>query len=272
MAESYNFSFKKAKNILIFVEKLSNILHDCHPMLYKTKGIVLHNSIYSDIYSITLIYTEEFGQVSYLTARSKSRKTKVPKSLFHSLAILDLEVDHQNLRDIQRIKEAKAHIPLISMLNNPVKSAIGVFLSELISKVIKEVQANKILFNFLFQSIRILELTEKSCANFHLVFMVALSRFLGFYPDDSGYQEGMFFDMHNGVFVMYKPSHPYFLNPDDSRFFYKLLRITYENMTAFKLTGVERKMIITAILEYYRLHLTHLPEIKSLEILHEVFE
>ena len=241
-------------------------------MQYKTRGIVLHNSAYNDTYSITLIYTEEFGRVSYLTARSKSRKIRAPKSLFHALAVLDLEVDHQNLRDIQRIKEAKAHIPLVSLLTDPVKSAIGIFLAELIGKIVKEVQTNKILFDFLLQSVQVLEFTEKSCANFHLVFMITLSRFLGFYPDDSGYQKGMFFDMQNGVFVRYKPSHPYFLNPDESRFFYDLLRIKYENMTAFKLTGAERKMIITSILEYYRLHLTHFPEIKSLEILHEVFK
>ena len=241
-------------------------------MQYKTRGIVLHNSAYNDIYSITLIYTEEFGRVSYLTARSKSRKTKTPKSLFHALAVLDLDVDHQNLRDIQRIKEAKTHIPLVSLLTDPVKSSIAIFLSELIGKVVKEVQTNKVLFDFLLQSIQVLELSEKSCANFHLVFMVTLSRFLGFYPDDSGYQKGMFFDMRDGVFVRYKPSHPFFLNPDDSLFFHNLLRIKYENMTAFKLTGAERKMVISAILEYYRLHLTNFPEIKSLEILHEVFK
>jgi len=240
-------------------------------MHYKTRGIVLNNSTYSDIYSITLIYTEEFGRVSYLTTRTKSRKTQTPKSLFHALAVLDLEVDHRNLREIQRIKEAKMHIPLISVLNDPVKSAIGLFLAELIGKTVKEIQTNKILFDFLLQSVRILELSEKSCANFHLVFMITLSRFLGFYPDDSGYKEGMFFDMRNGVFVMYKPSHPYFLNPDESRFFYNLMRIKYENMTAFKLTGAERKSIISIILEYYRLHLSSFPEIKSLEILHEIF-
>lgn len=240
-------------------------------MQHKTRGIVLHNSSYSDTYSITLIYTEEFGRVSYLTARSKSRKTKTPKSLFHALAVLDLEVDHRNLRDIQRIKEAKAHIPLVSLLTNPVKNAIGIFLAELIGKVVKEVQTDKIFFDFLLQSVRILELTEKSCANFHLVFMINLSRFLGFYPDASCYTEGMFFDMQNGIFVRCKPLHPRFLNSGESRFFYSLLRIKYENMTAFNLTGSERKAIISAILEYYRLHLSHFPEIKSLEVLHEVF-
>ncbi|MDR0732888.1 MAG: DNA repair protein RecO [Dysgonamonadaceae bacterium] len=240
-------------------------------MQHKTRGIVLHHSPYNDTYAITLIYTEEFGRVSYLTARSKSRKTKTPKSLFHALAVLDLEVEHRNLRDIQRIKEAKAHIPLVSLRNNPVKSAVGIFLAELICKVVREVHPNKTLFDFLLQSVRILELTDTSCANFHLVFMITLSRFLGFYPDVSGYAEGMFFDMQNGIFVENKPLHPHFLNPSESRFFYNLLRMKYENMDVFRLTGAERKAVITAILEYYRLHLSHFPEIKSLVVLHEIF-
>jgi DNA repair protein RecO (recombination protein O) len=207
-----------------------------------------------------------------MTAKSKSRKTKVPKSLFHSLAILDLEVDHQNLREIQRIKEAKMHISLFSLLNDPIKSTISIFLAELMSKIIKEIQPNKLLFEYLLQSIQILELSGKSCANFHLVFLTGLSRFLGFYPDASNYKKGMFFDLQNGVFVSYKPLHPHFLNPDESLVFSNLLRMTYENMNAFRFSRLERKAIIERMLEYYRLHLTNFSEIKSLEILHAVFE
>ncbi|GHT11779.1 DNA repair protein RecO [Bacteroidia bacterium] len=241
-------------------------------MLHKTRGIVLHSLGYNDTYSITLIYTEKFGRVSYLTTQSKSRKTKTPKSLFHALAVLDLEVDHQNLREIQRIKEARTHISLFSLLNDPVKSAVSIFLAELMSKVIKEIQPNKALFEYFLQSIQILELTEESSANFHLVFMIGLSRFLGSYPDATGYKKGMFFDMQNGVFVSYKPTHPHFLNPDESLVFSNLLRMNYENMSTFRFSRIERKAIINRMLEYYRLHLANFPEIKSLEILHEVFE
>jgi DNA repair protein RecO (recombination protein O) len=241
-------------------------------MQHKTRGIVLHSLGYSDTYSITLIYTEEFGRISYLTAKSKSRKTKVPRSLFHALAVLDLEVDHQNLREIQRIKEARTHIPLFSLRNDPVKSAVSIFLAELMSKVIKEIQPNKALFEYLLQSIQILELTGESSANFHLVFMIGLSRFLGSYPDASGYKKGMFFDLQNGVFVPYKTTHPHFLNPDESLVFSNLLRMTYENMNTFRFSRMERRLIINRMLEYYRLHLTNFPDIKSLEILHDVFE
>jgi len=240
-------------------------------MLHKTRGIVLYSLPYNDTYAITLIYTEEFGRVSYLTSQSKSRKSKVPRSLFHPLAILDLEVEHQNLRDIQRIKEAEIHIPLVAILTDPLKSALGIFLAELISKVIREEQTNRLLFDFLLQSVQVLELTDVSSANFHLVFMIRLSRLLGFYPDATDYQKGMFFDMRNGTFTRQQPAHIHFLPPEESVVFFNLLRMSYENMSVFRFSGKERQAIIHRILEYYRLHLSDFPEIKSLEILHDVF-
>jgi len=240
-------------------------------MLHKTRGIVLYSLPYNDKYAITLIYTEEFGRVSYLTSQSKSRRSRVPRSLFHPLAILDLEVEHQNLRDIQRIKEIKIHISLVSLLTDPMKSALGIFLAELISKVIREEQTNRLLFDFLLQSVQVLELTHTSPVNFHLVFMIRLSRLLGFYPDPTGYRKGMFFDMRNGVFTQYQPAHIHFLPPDESAVFFNLLRMSYENMSVFRFSGRERQAVIRRILEYYRLHLSDFPEIKSLEVLHDVF-
>ena len=240
-------------------------------MLHKTKGIVVSSLNYSDTYFIASILTEEFGPMSYLVAKTKGKKSKVPKSIFHPLAILDLEVEHQNLRSIQRVKEAKIYSSLFSVLSDPVKSTISIFLSEFISKVVKEVQPNQFLFDYILQSIQILELSNQMNANFHLVFMIQLSRFTGFYPNSSEYRKGGFFDMQNGVFTRYKPSHSHFLNPGESEIFALLLRMNYENMSAFRFSRNERKGIIYRILEYYRLHLTDFPNLKSLEILHEVF-
>ena len=240
-------------------------------MLHKTRAIVLYNVNYSDTYTIVHVLTEAFGPVSYLTAKTKGKTTRVPKSLFHPLSIVDLEVDHQNLREIQRLKEARACIPLLSILSNPVKGTMGIFVAELIGKIATDAQPDQRLFDFILESIQILEVMEKGYANFHLVFMIGLSRFLGFYPDNTGYRPGMYFDMRSGVFTNYKPAHPHFLNPDESRVFFNLLRMNYENMALFTFSRHERKDIIYRILEYYRIHLNRLPEIKSLEILHEVF-
>ena len=240
-------------------------------MLHKTRGIVLHSSTYNDKYAITQIYTEEFGRVAYLTTKSKSKRTRVPKSLFHALSVLDLEVEHKNLRDIQRVKEAKVGLPLSSILFDPVKSTICIFLAEFISHITKDIQPNKILFDFICQSIHVFDLADNRIANFHLVFMVRLSAFLGFFPNAEGYIPDMFFDMQNGEFVRTKPFHPHFLNSDDSRIFLLLLRMNYENMHTFSFSGKQRTEIINRILEYYKLHLSSFPEMKSLGVFQSFF-
>jgi DNA repair protein RecO (recombination protein O) len=152
-----------------------------------------------------------------------------------------------------------------------VKTTICIFLAELIGKLAHDRQSDRQLFDFVLQSIRVLEVMEKDYTNFHLVFMIGLSRFLGFYPDSRGYRPGMYFDLQNGVFTLNKPVSAHFLNPDESRIFFNLLRMNYQNMALFAFSRHDRKDIISHILEYYRIHLHRLPEIKSLEILHEVF-
>ncbi|MDR0686968.1 MAG: DNA repair protein RecO [Dysgonamonadaceae bacterium] len=241
-------------------------------MQHKTQGIVLHSTPYSDRFSITIVYTEKFGRMSYLTIRTAGRsKSQIPKALLHPLATLDMVVEHQNLREIQRIKEVKILFPLITLTSNPVKNAIGLFIAELFGKVVREMHPNRELFGFFLQSIRTLEETEKPCANFHLAFMLELGGYLGFTPDGESYLDGAFFDLRNGRFTALRPSHPHFLNPDDSYIFSLLIRMNYANMHVFRFLGDERRTIVEHILSYYRLHLDNFPEIKSVGVLHEVF-
>jgi DNA repair protein RecO (recombination protein O) len=232
---------------------------------------VLRRLNYNDTYSIVRVFTEEFGAASYLTYKSTGKKSKIATSCFHPLAILDLEVEHQNARDIQRLKEAKVHLPVVFLLNNPIKSAVSLFLAEWIGKAVKGEQADKLLFDYLLQSIQILDLSEKEYANFHLVFLIRLTQFLGFYPDATGYVSETYFDLLNGLFVPVKPTHVHFLDLEESALFFQLLNLNYDTMAGLQLSGNRRKSLIIRLTEYYRLHLVVFPDIKSLDVLHEVF-
>lgn len=241
-------------------------------MLQKTRGIVLHSLDYSDKYKLVHIYTEIFGRVPYLLSRSKAKKVQVSPALFHTFAVLDLEVEHQNLREIQRIREARTVFPQSGILFDPVKMPVIMFLSEFMYKVVKDIQPNPLLFDFVSDSIEVFGLLDKGIANFHLVFMMKLSRFLGFYPNADDYMSGMFFDMQHGIFVRYKPNHPYFLSPDDSKIFIMLLRMNYENMHAYAFSRHDRVNIIHRVLDYYKVHFSSLTELKSLPVLQEIFD
>lgn len=238
----------------------------------KVQGIVLNTINYSDKYILAQIYTDNLGRVTYMIPKSNSKTAKVKKALFSPLSVLTMEVEHRNTRDIQKIKEVQLSLPLYSVASDLNKTTITFFLSEFLSKVLRDVTDNKELFGFLHQSVQVLEYTEKSVANYHLVFILNLTRHLGFYPNLEEYTQGDVFDMLNGVFTNKQPMHRHFVSRSDSFALSRLARITYENMHLFKFSQSDRINIINRILEYYRIHLGEFSSIKSLDVLHELFK
>jgi len=241
-------------------------------MLVKTRGIVLHSVPYNDKYSIVHIYTEAFGRMSYLVARNRGKKSRVPKALFIPLSVVDMEVEHLNTREIQRIREINVGFPVNDIATHPVKRCIALFLSETLYRTVRSKEADSLIFNYLYDSIRWLEIADKGIANFHLVFLIHLVRYLGVFPDTDSYRPDSFFDLMNGSFTVAPPEHKHYLDRDESTVFSRLLRMNYENMELYTFNHHERRNIIGRILEYYRLHLPDFPEIKSLAVMHSVFE
>lgn len=239
-------------------------------MLFKTRGLVLNTINYNDKYILAQVFTESFGRVTYMVSKAKGKTSKVPRSLFSPLAILDMEVEHQASRDIQRIREARAYAHLYGVASDLAKTSMAFFLSEFLTRVLRDT-SDKLIFEFLDQSVQILDITDKSIANYHLVFMLKLSHFLGFYPNLEEYKDNGLFDMINGEFVAYQPLHRHFLNRQESKVLSLLARISYENMHYFVFTRQDRVLIINRIIEYYRLHLYDFPALKSLDVLHELF-
>ena len=241
-------------------------------MLHKTRGIVLHSLPYNDKYMIITMYTEAFGRTAYLSANVRGKKTNVSRALMQPLSVLDLEVDHRNTRDIHRIKEAKSAFIISQLSYHPVKNAITLFLSEVLFRIIQEKEANPALFDFLFRSIKWLDIADAGIANFHLTFLLQLAAYLGIRPSIKSYKANTFFDMLNGVFSETIPAHTHYLSQNDSVVFERLLRMSYENMALYTFTRSERAAIIRQIIDYYRLHLPGFPEIKSLPIMQSLFD
>ena len=241
-------------------------------MFCTTRGIVLHSIPYKDTSAIIYMYPEAFGRASYMVSRRRSKKSPLVKSLFIPLSVLDLEVEHLNKREIHRIKEARVCLPLQEILCDPIKNVLALFLSEFLFRVVKETEPDPRLFCFLYDSIQVLECADKGVANFHLVFLLRLLRYLGIFPNIENRRAGYYFDMLNSVFTVDQPVHPHFLGKEDTEVFARLLKMSYENMSLYVFSRQERVRIIQKILEYYHLHLPDFAEIKSLAVLQSLFD
>ena len=240
-------------------------------MLQKLSGIVLSTFKYSDTKSIVHMYTDQNGRMSFLIPATRSRKSAVNGVLFQPLSILEFEADVRPKSSLHPIKEAKMWYTFRSLPYNPYKSGIALFLSEFLCRTLKEEVANEPLYAYLLTSIQWLDECDGGFANFHLVFLMRLSRFIGLYPNVENYEEGDYFDMLNACFVKCKPMHGMFLQPDESYKLHQLMRMKFDTMHLFLMNRTERIRCLDIIHEYYRLHLPDFPELKSLSVLRELF-
>lgn len=242
-------------------------------MLQKTKGIVLHTLKYNDTSIIVDMYTELSGRASFLVAVPRSRKAAVKSVLFQPLSFIEFEADYRPNTTLYRVKEAKSFYPFSSIPYDPYKSAMALFLAEFLYRAIREEAENRPLFAYLQHSIIWLDECNEGFANFHLVFLMRLSRFLGLYPNLEDYHAGDYFDLLNACFTSIRPQlHSSYIKPDEAGRLRRLMRMNYETMHLFSLSRAERTRCLTTINDYYSLHLPDFPALKSLEVLKELFD
>lgn len=241
-------------------------------MLLKSQGIVLHTLKYNDDSLIVDVLTEAVGRVSFMVRISRSPRTAVRHTLFRPMALLDLEWNHRpGTTGLRRPKSAQTAVPLVSLPYDPHKAAMSLFLAEFLHHAVRDESEPGALFRYIFQSVEWLDTCRRGFANFHLVFLMRLSRFLGFAPNLEDWRPGDFFDLEASRFVALRPLHGHCLVPEDAARLPLLSRMNFGTMHVFRFSGSERSRLLGYINEYYRLHLPDFPELKSLAVLKDMF-
>ena len=240
-------------------------------MYFKSKGIFLRQTKYSDTSAVVKIYTEEFGIQSYMVKGLHSKKSKIRPSLFYPLSIFDMVVSHKESSELQHIKEIQVTAPFISIPHNILKSSVVIFLSELLYKSLKEEQTNKALFSFLEESIRWIDEMQELPPDFHLLFAVKLSKYLGFAPQGA-YQKGTtVFDLQEGFFrpeLLLEGSNV--ITGMECEYFSRLLQSDFTELSSWKMPSSVRQNLLEKLLLYYSFHIPTATNFKSHRVLHDV--
>lgn len=238
-------------------------------MFTSTKAIVLSKIRYGDNDLIVKCYTQKEGIVSYLLKgvfKSKKRYSKV--AYFQLLSQLQLVGDHKKKRSLQYIKEVKNNYLYTSLHTNVLKGAIVMFLAEVLSMSLQEEEQNDTLYNYLEATLQWLD-TNDSHANFHLLFLLDLSKHLGFYPDKTNI-EFPYFNLNDGEFQLAKSS-KYSIFGENLTLFKQLLGMRFDDLEEVKINSKQRQSFLSLILLYFELHLGSFKKPKSLQIFNEVF-
>ena len=241
-------------------------------MIEKTSGILLHAVKYSETSLIASIYTEDYGRQSFIINGVHGKNSTVRAAVFQPLYLLDLEIYYKSGREIHRIKNARISFPYSNIPFDIRKSTQVLFLAEVLYKCLREEEPNIELFDFLYHSLTLLDLTEAGISNFHIWFLFKLTRFLGFSPNREDAGISNFFDLQTARFVSHEPLHSQFTDKHLTILFTRLFNIDSSSIENLDYTQHERRLVLEKLLEFYHIHLGNLGEFKSLEVLKEVLK
>jgi DNA repair protein RecO (recombination protein O) len=220
-------------------------------MLHKTRGVVFRFTKYGETSIIVNIFTELFGLQGYIVngVRSKSSKNKI--ALFQPLTLLELVVYHRENANLNRISEIKCLYPYRSIPVDIKKSGIAVFINEVINKAIREESHASELCQFIIESFIALDNAEAGVENFHLIFLLKLSRLLGFGAHNTDEVIGL------------RATHT-----ETENVLNQLINAEYSHTVV--VTNVQRRAILDLVLKFYGDHIESFGEMKSTQVLREI--
>lgn len=238
-------------------------------MLITTRAIVFGSIKYGEADLIVSCFTEKKGLKSYLLRGIlKSKKGKLKASLFQPLTQLELVASHKDKGTLERLREARLLSAYRSLHSHVVKSSVVFFLSEMLRNSVKEEEANPRLYEYLETTLSWFDVHDEF-ANFHLLFLLKLTKYLGFYPDDSETDKPVF-NLLEGAFQE-RDSNEHCVSGENVALLKRLLGINFDALPAVKLNQSGRAAFLSMLLEYYELHLQGFRKPRSLAVLNEIF-
>lgn len=239
-------------------------------MQVTTKAIVLSSLKYGETGLVVKAFTKSDGLKSYLLKGVLgSKKGKFKAAYFLPLMQLEIVARHRNKGVLERMNEVKIKNPYKSLHTGMVKNSVVLFLSEMLANSIQEQERDEGLFNYLEHALMWLD-EHTMNPNFHLLFLINLTKYLGFYPDTTS-ANAPYFDLQEGTFRQRPALNP-LIQGENLTPFRQLLGINFDVLQTVKINKAQRRELLKMVVLYFQLHLHGFRRPKSLKVLNAVFE
>lgn len=241
-------------------------------MLTKISGILLRTVKHSDSADIITLFTRQRGRMSLISRTGKSKSARMRHAMLAPLAIIETEVNISESKDLNFLGQISTPHPWRNIYYDPTKSAMAFFLTDFLDKLLRTREEDLPLWHFLTKAIRTLDESDCPMANFHIAFLINLLPILGIAPDMESFRHDRYFDMRDGCFTDMRPLHFDKLLPREAAAIPLLQRMNFRNFSKFKFNIEQRRILLQNLMRYYSIHLPVSENLKSLDILKELFD
>lgn len=273
-------------------------------MTEKISAIVLDITRHNDRMNVITLYSRSRGRLSFLSPIGSGKSRQMRQARLQPLAVIESDINFKATAELQRLGSFSFLTVWHDIYFNPVKQIMALFLSEFLNKLLRATMPDENLWDYIFNSLRLLDNTSEGISNFHIAFLSSLLPFVGIQPDNSGYRYGYCFDMQSGTFksdpafqsnladhaaikdqgfkISEKPpfadqdtlgndNNSTILSGGEAYMAAMLCRINFSNVGALRLDRKQRYKILHRLLQYYSIHFPGSGNLKSLDIIHEIF-
>ena len=237
---------------------------------YTARGVVLGTIKYGDKGVVVQMLTSSHGRQSYMVQGLGSRRGHSKLALFQPLFALEFEGLESPRMQMHRLGEVHNGIVLQSTPFDIKKSTIALFMAEVLHRLVKESEANELLFDFVWGSIEALDAATEGVANFHLWFLSHLCRLLGFSPGNE-YMPDAWFNIAEGLYTLQEPPREYRISQENALILRDMLECDVRYIAEIGLNRHQRGEFLSALVRYYGYHLDTINSVQSIRILQEVF-
>lgn len=237
-------------------------------MKIKEAGIVIKSVKHTDQTTVVHLFCRQLGYTSALVRTGAVGKKNL-RPLLQPLYVLQFETEKQENKSLIKVQQPTLAVIYESIPYHPAKSAVCFFIAEFLSKSLADHYINEELYGFISSAIELLD-KEEAVANFHLWFLIELSHFYGFGPEEASLAD-QFFSSGNGSFVNHPTEGIRCWEADASQAMAILCQRSYELSRQLKLNWATRKKVMRGMVDYFRTHLDMPLMLNSLDVLEEVF-
>ena len=232
-------------------------------MVVSTSAIVISKLKYKDNDLILKLLTRELGVCNFLVRNPAGKKRNKIINYFQPLTILNIEFENRNKSKLNYFKDVEIEYVFMSFHFDIKKSVVVLFISEILNRILNFQEKDELLFDFISDSFILFD--KNKSQNFHLFFLIRLTKYFGIFPQTDN-NKGLYFDLEQGVFSVEKPPKHYItgVNLD---VFKMLLGIKFDRINDINITNNMRRDLIDNIITYYKYHFESFGNLKSIDVI-----
>ncbi len=233
------------------------------------KAIILKTSQYTDTQKIIHVYSLEKGALSFISPSFVFKRKNQPIQL---MQLVEIEYFVNEKGGLHKLRTISPLINLPALYSDIFRMNILLLWSEILHLILRQEGKNEVLFHYISRSAEYLNTTQRDIANFNLLFLYRLAGPLGFHINTSTWQEGYVFDIQEGHFCPPDIVRPYLTGPHTAKVIYQLCTCETGKLKDIPLNREARNILLDVVLLFYSIHLNLNFNIRSIQIIREVFK